>query len=63
MTFGGAAPVSLPNSKLQVCYGGSLMMDTDLQNREGIGYCPDIWVHPDESLRRAARFVAINSGT
>jgi len=40
----------LPNSKLMVSFGTSLTFYEGLENRDGIGFYPDLWVSPSVSL-------------
>lgn len=40
----------LPNSKLMVRFGTNLTFYEGLENRDGIGFYPDLWVDPSVSL-------------
>ncbi len=42
---------ALPHSGgLEVRIPTMLWLDSEMQNRDGIGYLPDFWVHPDHAL-------------
>lgn len=47
----------LPNSHINVCFGPNIRMPFDLTVGEGIGFLPDFWVHPDEALNVAVKFI------
>ncbi len=47
----------LPHSRLKVRIPAMFWLDSEMQNRDGIGYFPDLWVHPDHALERAVKFV------
>lgn len=48
---------ALPNSLLPISFGVSLRLSLDLVDREGVGILPDLWVHPDEALDLAVKFI------
>ncbi len=54
---GDVGSCQLPYSKLPIYFGRSFSLGTDLQNRDGIGYFPDIWVNPNQALEYAVKFV------
>ena len=47
----------LPYSGLDIVLGTELNLRPDLSLFEGVGFLPDLWVPPDESLERALAFV------
>jgi len=47
----------LPRSGLDVIFGTELSVRPDLSQFEGVGFLPDLWVPPGESLERALRFI------
>ena len=47
----------LPHSKLPVRFGTRLNFRPDLSQFEGVGFMPDLWVPPGESLERVLRFI------
>lgn len=47
----------LPNSKRQINFGVQLNIRPDLSQFEGIGFMPDLWVPPGQSMERVIRFV------
>ena len=48
---------ALPHSGLEVRIPTMLWLDSEMQNRDGIGYLPDFWVHPDHALEYGVKFV------
>lgn len=54
---GNAGIFALPHSGLEVRIPTMLWLDSEMQNRDGTGYSPDFWVHPDHALERAVKFV------
>jgi len=48
---------SLPRSGFAIIFGTSLNLRPDLSQFEGVGFLPDLWVPPGESLERALRFI------
>jgi len=47
----------LPNSKIDIIFGLELNLRPDLSQFEGIGFMPDLYVPPEESLERVLRFI------
>lgn len=47
----------LPFSGLAMAVPTGLNVLEDASNRDGVGFLPDFWVHPDCALKRATRFV------
>ena len=57
---GGMAPETytrLPHSGVRIEFGSWLALRPDLSQFEGIGFLPDLWVPPGESLERVLAFV------
>ena len=53
----GMVRTNLPYSNLGIRFGTELNLRPDLSQFEGIGFMPDLWVPPEESLKRVLRFV------
>jgi hypothetical protein len=47
----------LPFSGLAMAVPTGLNLLEDASNRDGLGFLPDFWVHPDCALERSIRFV------
>nr|WP_317323971.1 S41 family peptidase [uncultured Flavonifractor sp.] len=45
----------LPNTGLYVYFGTGLAFHETMENRDGTGYLPDLWVNPPDALDAAAR--------
>jgi len=45
----------LPNSGIKMYFGLGLILTDDGENRDGIGYMPDIWVNPKDALDLALK--------
>lgn len=54
---GNVGLYTLPNSKIQVIFGMSLYIDSDLQWRDGVGIQPDFWVNPNNVDYTALKFI------
>jgi len=54
---GGVGRTILPHSGLALVLGTRLNLRHDLSQFEGLGFMPDLWVPPGESLERVLRFV------
>jgi len=54
---GNVGSAILPYSGLAVRFGTQLNLRHDLSQFEGVGFMPDLWVPPGESLERVLRFV------
>jgi len=57
LVTGNVAEVVLPYSRFSVHFGVSLNIRPDLSQFEGVGFAPDLWVDPAESLDRVFRFI------
>ena len=57
LVSGGLGRTSLPYSGLDIMFGLQLGLRPDLSQFEGLGFKPDLWVPPGESLERVLRFV------
>jgi hypothetical protein len=54
---GNTGIFALPHSGLEVRIPTMLWLDSEMQNRDGMGYLPDFWVHPDHALEYGVKFV------
>ena len=45
----------LPNSGLPVFFGTGLGFHETMENRDGVGYAPDLWVNPPDAMEAVAR--------
>ena len=57
LVTGNVGGSELPISKLLINFGISLNIRPDLSQFEGVGFMPDLWVPPGESLERVLQFV------
>jgi len=57
LVTGGAIGVRLPYSGFEVRLGTTLNLRPDFSQFEGVGFLPDLWVPPGESLERALAFI------
>jgi len=57
LVTGMVADVVLPYSGLGVRFGVSLNVRPDLSQFEGVGFAPDLWVNPADSMDRVFRFI------
>ena len=57
LVTGGITATTLPYSGLTLFLGTMLNLRPDFSQFEGIGFMPDLWVPPEESLDRALRFI------
>ncbi|MCL2411906.1 MAG: S41 family peptidase [Treponema sp.] len=53
----GAVTTALPHSGMEIWLGRGLSLRPDLSQFEGVGFKPDLWVPPGESLERVLRFI------
>ena len=53
----GIQRTKLPLSGLNIIYGSQLNLRPDLSQFEGLGFMPDLWVPPAESLERVLAFI------
>ena len=54
-TFANNASYYLPNSGIVLYFGTSLCFNDTLENTEGVGIFPDLWVTPEDSLDAVVR--------
>ena len=54
---GGISRTRLPRSGFDVSFGFNLNLRPDLSRFEGVGFLPDLWVPPRESLERVLAFI------
>ena len=54
---GGVVRNALPRSGLAVIFGAQLHLRPDFSQFEGVGFMPDLWAPPDQSLERVLAFV------
>ncbi len=54
-SFGNLEEYYLPNSGIELYFGTSLSFSDSLENKEGIGIFPDLWVNPEDSLDAVVR--------
>ena len=54
---GGIVRSRLPHSGIDIIFGQELHVRPDLSQFEGIGFLPDLWVPPGESLERVLAFI------
>ncbi|MCL2322786.1 MAG: S41 family peptidase [Oscillospiraceae bacterium] len=47
----------LPESKFHIYFGIGLNIRSDLSQFESVGFAPDLWVPPGESLDRVIKFI------
>lgn len=47
----------LPNSKIQFYIPHKLYIQPDFTNIEGLGFSPDLWVKPEQSLDRVIKYI------
>ena len=45
----------LPNTGLRLYFGTGLSFNETMENRDGVGYLPDLWVNPVEAPVAVAR--------
>ncbi len=57
MLAGNVGVFILPNSKIGLSCGTKISLCEDLVNPDGRGLMPDLWVHPDEALERAIKYI------
>ncbi|GAB6091667.1 S41 family peptidase [Spirochaeta dissipatitropha] len=57
VSVGNNFQFSLLNSIIPFSFGTSLIFPLDLQNIEGKGFVPDIWVEPGKELELALKFI------
>jgi len=54
---GGMGRTRLPYSCAEITFGMRLSLRPDLSQFEGVGFIPDLWVPPGESLERVLKFI------
>ncbi len=57
MLAGNVGLFTLPNAKIGLSCGTKISLCEDLVNPDGRGLMPDLWVHPDEALERAIKYI------
>lgn len=55
--FGNVCSARLPATGLRVQFGTNISASETLENREGVGYLPDLWVNPADALDAVERLV------
>ncbi len=55
LNFGNINSVYLPNSGIRLQFGSQYSIDQSLEKTEGVGYFPDLWVEPEDSLDAVVR--------
>ena len=53
----GVVGTQLPNSNIRISFGLKFLVFPDLSVIEGIGFLADFWVHPDDALDLAVKFI------
>ena len=51
----GNSTYYLPNTGLPVFFGTGLMFHETMENRDTVGYAPDLWVNPPDAMEAVAR--------
>jgi hypothetical protein len=57
MLAGNAGVFILPNSRIGLSCGTKISLCEELVNPDGRGLMPDLWVHPNEALERAIKYI------
>jgi len=57
LVAGSVGSCQLPISRQPISFGIGLNIRPDLSQFEGVGFMPDLWVPPGESLERVVKFV------
>ena len=57
MLAGNLGLFILPNTKIRLSCGTKISLCEDFVNPDGRGLMPDLWVHPDEALERAIKYI------
>lgn len=55
LNFGNANELYLPNSGIELRFGANCSFYQSLEKTDGIGYSPDLWVEPGDSLDAVVR--------
>lgn len=55
LNFGNAYSLYLPNSGIELQFGANCFFYQSLEKTEGVGYSPDLWVEPEDSLDAVVR--------
>lgn len=55
LNFGNIGQLYLPNSGISLVFGANCSFFQSLEKTEGIGYFPDLWVEPEDSLDAVVR--------
>lgn len=54
---GNPNPAHLPNSNIKLYISHKIYMSKELNNIDGFGIIPDLWIKPEQSLDRAVKFL------
>ena len=63
MLTGNSNSAHLPNSKIPLYISHKLYMRTDFVNMDGLGFQPDLWIKPEQSLDRVIKYLKNNNGS
>lgn len=63
MLTGNSNSAHLPNSKIPIYISHKLYMRTDFINMDGVGFEPDLWVKPEQSLHRVIKHLKNTNGS
>ena len=63
MLTGNSNSAHLPNSKIPLYISHKLYMRTDFINMDGLGFQPDLWVKPEQSLDRVIKYLQNKKGS
>ena len=55
LNFGNAYELYLPNTGIELRFGANCCFYQSLEHTDGIGYSPDLWVEPEDSLDAVVR--------
>ncbi|MCL1882772.1 MAG: S41 family peptidase [Defluviitaleaceae bacterium] len=56
---GNVGSAVLPSSRFEIAFGTTLSIRPDLSPFEGVGFMPDLWVPPNESLERVLKMIEL----
>ena len=63
MLTGNSNSAHLPNSKIPLHISHKIYMRTDFINMDGLGFQPDLWVKPEQSLDRIIKYLDKKKGS
>lgn len=63
MLTGNSNSAHLPNSKIPLYISHKLYMRTDFINLDGLGFQPDLWIKPEQSLDRVIKYINNKNGS